>query len=531
MVDLVGHEIGQYQVQDEIAKGGMATVYRAYQPSMNRDVAIKILPSSFSHDASFEERFYREVSIIASLQHPHILPVYDFGTYNNMPFIAMAYLSGGTLSDWMKEESLSVDEVIRVIRQIADALDFAHSKGILHRDFKPANVLLDERGNTYLADFGLAKVTQERSEITGGAILGTPTYMAPEQAGPDELTQSIDIYALGVTLYQLLTGQAPFQASTAPGILMAHVTQPVPDIRELRPDLPQHIQQVIEKSLAKEVPDRYQTAGKMAQGLVSALEGKSSASSTADTASDRFTALLMTNMLGHVIFVDNQALRVLKRHHHEARNIIGTPLHDVLGIDPSLSTQMINAISTEGGVEKTMIEIIDSQGESRQVFCSALATTDDDGNFVGADITLEVVPDATSPLADISGEVSKPINTMEENSLENYFKAQIEMLHQLVVQWGGGRMGRNLEDVVNETGRRNVWAVNMQDGEITVQLSRKDTDIYRAVLARSMTYAASLIGEKLVIKALQRLDANTHPDVLNFVDKLGLARMYEVLLD
>ena len=271
MEELVGQKLGQYEIVEEIARGGMATVYRARQASIGRDVAIKVLPAKFTHDKSFIDRFNREVEVIAQLQHPHILPVYDFGEYEGMPYIVMAYIKGGTLTDRIVNGPMEPGEVTRMVKQIADALDFAHSQGIVHRDFKPGNVLLDERGNTYLADFGLARITEGSSDITGTMIIGTPHYMAPEQARSAEVTGLVDIYALGVTIYEMLTGQAPFKAPTAAGVLVAHITEPIPDIRASRPDLPDYVQTVVENSMAKEAGDRYGSSGNLAIDLEKAL--------------------------------------------------------------------------------------------------------------------------------------------------------------------------------------------------------------------------------------------------------------------
>src|SRR5689334_1719823 len=245
MTDLVGQSLGQYQILGEIAKGGMSTVYRARQSSMNREVAIKILPASFTHDTTFIDRFYREVDIIARLQHPHILPVYDFGQFNDMPYIVMAYLSGGTLTDKIKHQgAMELSEVVRITKEIADALDYAHSKGIIHRDFKPGNVLLDEQANTYLADFGLAKLSESNTQITrGAAMLGTPAYMPPEQADAAELTSAADIYSFGVTVFQMLTGRVPFEGNTT-AVLIAHAMQSVPNVRDIRATLAEGTQGV-----------------------------------------------------------------------------------------------------------------------------------------------------------------------------------------------------------------------------------------------------------------------------------------------
>lgn len=530
MSNLVGEQLGQYEIIEEIARGGMATVYRAHQRSIGRDIAIKLMPRSLTFDETFLQRFNREVEIIAQLQHPHILPIYDYGEYDGMPFIAMAYLSGGTLEDRIIAGDLSIPELLRTLRQIANALDFAHGKGIIHRDFKPANVLLDEQGNTYLADFGLARVTETNSNLTGMSIVGTPTHMAPELASPDELTPAVDIYALGITIYQLLTGKVPFEANSASGILMAHVTQPVPDIRQIRPDLPDTVQPVIAKALAKKVKDRYNSAKQLVDDLTVALDA--SASTQSATTGEELTALLMTNMLGRVIFVDNQCLRILKRHQRDARNIIGKPLHEVLGTDPKVAQQLIDIINQTGQLDETAIDITDSRGTSWAVTCSAIATRDDDGNYVGADVTLSLAAEYNaSGLPSGIDSAPKAQDTREEHYLEDYFKSQVEALHKLLKNWAGKKVSRYLEDIINETGERNVWPVSMADGHITVQLSRSDTDIYRAVLARAISYTANLVGDKIVVKEMQRVNKKTDPAVLQFVRHLGLDETYKDILE
>lgn len=530
MTDIIGQKLGQYEILEQIAKGGMATVYRARQGSMGRDVAIKILPRNFTHDETFIERFNREVEIIAQLQHPHILPVHDFGQFDDMPYIVMAYMRGGTLEDRMKSGAMNVNEIKRVAKQIGLALDFAHSKNIIHRDFKPANVLLDELGNTYLADFGLAKLTEVASNITGMSILGTPTFMSPEQTEPGELTSAVDIYGFAVALYQMLTGKLPFDAPTASGILMAHLLNPVPQVHDLRPDMPDAVQAVLEKGLAKKPEDRYKTAGAMVTDLEEALEGrKPPVTETGEL--ETLTALLMTNMLGRVIFVDNQCLRILKRHHNEARNIIGKPMHEVLGIPQSIADQIMADIGEHGQLNEMVMEVNDAKGRPRKVVCSAVGTRDDDGKFVGADITLELIQEAAvNPADDSFHTVEHTIDSREEDFLQAYFKVQIGALYELVKNWAGKKVARNLEDLINETGQRNVWPVTMKDGYITVQLKRSDTDIYRALLARGMSYAASIIGENQVIKELHRVNKKTDPAILRYVQTLGLDEYFEDVL-
>jgi tRNA A-37 threonylcarbamoyl transferase component Bud32 len=284
--NLSGELLGKYRIVSRIGKGGMATVYRATQPGVERDVAIKVLPPQFLHDDSFLRRFEREAQSIARLQHPRILPIYDYGEHDGLPYIVMAYMPGGTLADAIRYSGggLSPDDTVHLVDQIAEALDFAHSKGIIHRDFKPSNVLLDEMDNVYLADFGIAKVIGATAQLTGNAILGTPAYMAPEMATPDAVSSLIDIYALGVTIYQMLAGDLPYKATTPMGILLAHTSEPIPNIHDERPGLPDAVQGVIERAMAKSPARRYQSAGALANGLRAALTSEPFFEATADTA-------------------------------------------------------------------------------------------------------------------------------------------------------------------------------------------------------------------------------------------------------
>jgi WD40 repeat protein len=247
----------------------MADVYLGHQPVMDREVAIKVLPAHFLQDRTFLERFRREVQVIARLQHPHILPVYDHGEFEGMPYIVMAYLSGGSLAGRIEREpdGLPLAEVVRLVGQIASGLDFAHRKGIIHRDLKPGNVLFDEQGNAYLSDFGIARVIESTSQLTGSGIIGTPAYMAPEMSESGVVAPLIDVYALGVSVFQMLTGRLPYEADTPMGTALAHVTRPIPDARTYRSDLPAEVQAVIEQAMAKDPASRYQSAGALSVGL------------------------------------------------------------------------------------------------------------------------------------------------------------------------------------------------------------------------------------------------------------------------
>ena len=274
MSNLVGRTLGQYEILAEIGHGGMANVYRATQRSVGREVAIKVLPAHLMQERTFLERFNREVKVIAKLQHPRILPVYDYGEAEGIPYIVMAYLTGGTLADRIRRHgALPFDEIAKLIRQMAEGLDYAHAQGVIHRDFKPSNVLLDGVGNAYLADFGIAKVTQDTTQLTGSGMIGTPAYMAPELARPGNLSPLVDVYAMGVTLYQMIAGELPFWGDTPIGVMMAHATEPIPNARALRPDLPDAVQRVIERTLAKDPAARYPTPGAVAASLDAALRG------------------------------------------------------------------------------------------------------------------------------------------------------------------------------------------------------------------------------------------------------------------
>jgi serine/threonine protein kinase len=280
--DLTGKTLGQYEIGQQLGKGGMATVYLARQTSIGRTVALKIMPAYFMHDPSFLQRFEREVQVIARLQHPRILPVYDYGELEGRPYLVMAYMSGGTIADRIKEGQIPLGEVVRIVEQIAEGLDHAHRKGVIHRDFKPSNVLLDENGNAHLADFGIAKVSESTVQLTGSGIVGTPAYMAPEMANQGLVTPSIDIYALGITTYEMLTGKFPYQGDTPLRVMMAHATAPIPDVRELNPDCPLAVANVVRKAMAKDPDERYATAGEMAAALRAAAEGRAEPAPTGD---------------------------------------------------------------------------------------------------------------------------------------------------------------------------------------------------------------------------------------------------------
>ncbi len=272
MESMIGRTLGQYQLVEQIGKGGMATVYKAYQPSLNRYVAVKILPAYYAHEPGFAERFTREAQAIAQLDHPNILPVYDFGKQGDISYIVMKYVPAGTLHDRLGQPFSPV-EVVELIEQIAGALDAAHERGILHRDVKPGNILIDDRGWIYLSDFGVAKMVEGSVQLTGtGVGVGTPTYMSPEQGQGLPVDARTDVYALGVILFEILTGRVPYEAETPMAVVIKHVTDPIPLPRQMNPNLPETVEQVLLKALAKDPADRFASAGAMAAALRQAVE-------------------------------------------------------------------------------------------------------------------------------------------------------------------------------------------------------------------------------------------------------------------
>jgi serine/threonine-protein kinase len=273
MEDLTGKQLGPYQLVAQLGEGGMAVVYKAYQPSTERYVALKILPRHFAAESDFIRRFKLEAKIIAGLEHPNILPVYDYGEADGYTYIVMRFVEGGkTLADLMQGKPLQLDRICDMLAKLSAALDYAHSRGVVHRDIKPSNVLIDPQGNLLLGDFGLAKMFTSSSKFTlSGAFLGTPTYASPEQClGRDNLDGRSDVYSLGVMLYEMATGRPPYDADTPMAVVVKHINDPLPLPRKINPDLPESVERVILKALAKDREDRYQTAGEMSKALEAA---------------------------------------------------------------------------------------------------------------------------------------------------------------------------------------------------------------------------------------------------------------------
>ncbi len=267
-------KFGRYEIRGEIGRGGMATVYHAYDPRFEREVAIKVLPHEMLHDVQFRTRFEREAKTIAMLEHPAIVPVYDFGEEDGQPYFVMRYMTGGSLSDRMKVGPMPVQEAARLMTHLAPALDEAHAKGIIHRDLKPGNILFDQYNDPYVSDFGIAKLAESQSNVTGSAIVGTPAYMSPEQAQGEGIDGRSDIYGLGIILFEMFTGQQPYHGDTPMSVVVKHITDPVPHILDIKPDLPGNLEEVVEKAMAKDRTQRYQTVQALAADLTAVAKGE-----------------------------------------------------------------------------------------------------------------------------------------------------------------------------------------------------------------------------------------------------------------
>jgi hypothetical protein len=300
----------------------------------------------------------------------------------------------------------------------------------------------------------------------------------------------------------------------------------VPDIQQIRPELSHETQVVIGRSMAKEVDERYPSSGALSNALAVAL--KAATKELKAVSPESTSALLMTNMLGQVIFMDQTCLQLLRRRQSDARAVIGKPLHEVLGIERTQSDQLIQEIGKTGKLSQKRLEIKDSRGKVIAVWFSATATRDDKNAFVGADITLKPVQEEIAPVSE-PDLAPKMLDTSEESFLEAYFVKQMTALRNSMIQLGGQRLGRNLDTIINETAQRNVWPVTMENGQITVQVKNTDSDIYRALLAKGIAYAVNLVGKKMVMKGMQAVDKQLDPRMLEFVRDFRLYELFDAL--
>ncbi len=263
---------GRYKIDSLLGQGGMSAVYRASDPNLKRVVALKLIHAHLSGDPQFVSRFETEAAAVAQLRHPNIVQVYDFDHDEDTYYMVLEFIAGESLNDRLKRitqsgRQLSVPESLHILSQVCDALDYAHKRGLVHRDIKPANIMLDVQGQAILMDFGIVKILGGETHTATGATLGTALYMSPEQVKGVVADHRADIYSLGVTLFEMLSGKPPFQADSVMTVMMMHMTDPVPNLRELRSDVPAEVVAIIEKAMAKEPQGRYQSAAEMASAM------------------------------------------------------------------------------------------------------------------------------------------------------------------------------------------------------------------------------------------------------------------------
>jgi serine/threonine protein kinase len=272
---LEGQNLGKYRILNPLGRGGMAQVYKAYHPQLDRYVAVKVLRSDLVEEAEFLGRFRREARSVAALRHPNIVQVFDFDVQNDLYYMVMELLEGDTLKTYLnayrlQSERLPLGEMTRIMLDVLAGLGYAHSEGVIHRDIKPANIMLTKRGQAVLTDFGIAQIVGGTQYTISGALMGTLNYMAPEQGLDGHCDVRSDIYSLGIAFYEMMTGKVPFDADTPLAILMKHLNDPLPLPHKVDPDIPEPFERVVLKALAKQPDERYQSAAEMSAALIEA---------------------------------------------------------------------------------------------------------------------------------------------------------------------------------------------------------------------------------------------------------------------
>ncbi len=262
----------RYRIDTLLGQGGMSAVYKATDPNLRRSVAVKMIHPHLSGDSQFVNRFQEEAAAVAALNHPNIVQVYDFNNDNGVYYMVLSFIEGGTLQDLLnklnkEKRHLDIKHAIKYTIDVCDGLGYAHQRGMIHRDIKPANIMIDHHDEAILADFGIVKIVGSQGHTATGAVVGTARYMPPELVQSEKPNEGADIYSLGVTLFEMLSGRPPFMADSAITLMMMHLNEPVPDPRTLRPDVPQSLVNVLLKAMAKDRNQRYRSAAEFAAAL------------------------------------------------------------------------------------------------------------------------------------------------------------------------------------------------------------------------------------------------------------------------
>lgn len=376
MNSLTGRTLGRYQLLDHIGQGGMATVYKAYDPEQDRHVALKVLSPALAQQEQFIQRFRREAGVVVQLRHPHIVPVEYFGEEGGYSYLVMPYIEGGSLADQLMNNPPSSTFGARVVEQVASALQYAHGRGVVHRDVKPANILIDEEGNALLADFGLARIHDASSSLTGSALIGTPAYMSPEQARGETVDARSDQYSLGVILYQLSTGRLPFEAETPMAMLIKHINEPMPLPRTAGVHVPEAIEHVIVKATAKDPGHRFGSVAELNEvfqaAMAHALAPKSNPAPTIELppevqrTSEQPTVLLRRNgwprraAIGVALLILLLALPVFASSLMGLLDRASSPAESSGLLDPELNAYQLTALG--GTIEAMSTELASAPG-------------------------------------------------------------------------------------------------------------------------------------------------------------------------
>ncbi len=286
----VGETVGPYKITHYIGQGGMATIYRAHQATLTRDVALKVIHPALREDQSFVARLRREAQVVANLHHPHIVDVYDYAEHEGTPYVVMRFIDGKTLKEIAQERTFTPQEIFDLIRPVAEALAYAHVHGVLHRDVKLSNIMCDNEGGVFLADFGLARLTYKgESTLSRDMLIGSPQYISPEMAKGDPIDARADIYSLGIVLFELFAGRLPFIADTPYATVVAHINTPVPDAGQFNKAVSPAIDAVLKKALAKDPAERYASVEELMIELERAVYGSQASARSASEGTPRFT--------------------------------------------------------------------------------------------------------------------------------------------------------------------------------------------------------------------------------------------------
>ena len=353
MSDLIGQSLGRYHILEQLGEGGMATVYKAYDTQLDRNVAVKVLLPMRQKSEKFLKRFEREARALAKLSHPNIVGVIDYGKYEELPYLVMEYVPGGTLKQKLTGKPMPWKEVAQILAPIACALDYAHQQGIIHRDVKPSNILIAESGEPMLSDFGIAKILEadETLDLTGtGVGIGTPEYMSPEQAQGQPVDARSDVYSLGVVFYEMVAGRKPYQADTPYAVVIKHVNEPLPRPKEFIRELPEAVERMLFKALAKKPEDRFQDMASFAIVLEKLTRGsKISASEIKRRTTIRIQHLLILIILLATFVMLAAGLGLVF-----SKTLVYSGTHSVGLLQQFTSTTPVSSISSEDATVLTV---------------------------------------------------------------------------------------------------------------------------------------------------------------------------------